>query len=45
MNKKIIWALFDDGYGSWNKSINSNEEYDIHSIGINDNEWIKFETT
>lgn len=42
MNKKIIWALFDDGYGSWNKSINSNDEYDIYSIGIIENEWINY---
>lgn len=36
--KKIIWALFDDGNGSWNK-LDENKDYQIISIGINDNDW------
>lgn len=34
----IIWALFDDGFGSWNK-LGSNDNIQIISIGINDNDW------
>lgn len=35
MSNKVIWALYDDGYGSWNKLNKDN----IISIGINDNNW------
>ncbi|MGL4950984.1 MAG: DNA cytosine methyltransferase [Mycoplasma sp.] len=37
MSKKIIWALFDDGNGSWNKCDYDKEEFEIISVGINDN--------
>lgn len=35
--KKVIWALFDDGYGSWHNL--NQDEYTIISIGINSNDW------
>lgn len=33
--KPVIWVLYDDGYGSWNKRGFSN----VYSLGINDNNW------
>lgn len=35
LQNKIIWALYDDGYGSWNRLNKDN----IISVGINDNNW------
>lgn len=35
--KKIIWALYDDGFGSWNKL--DQQTHQIISIGINENDW------
>lgn len=39
--KKVIWALFDDGCGSWHQCTNDSwtEKYLVISIGINDNDW------
>lgn len=37
MEKKIVWALFDDGVGSWNHCGYDKELFTIISIGINDN--------
>lgn len=31
----VIWALFDDGNGSWNQL----GKDDVYSMGINDNDW------
>lgn len=38
-NKKIIWCLFDDANGSWNKFSKEREKEHYISIGINDNDW------
>ena len=38
-NKKIIWCLFDDANGSWNKFSREREKEHYISIGINDNDW------
>lgn len=35
---KVIWALFDDGGGSWNKLNKDN----VISVGINDNKWTNY---
>lgn len=34
-----IWALYDDGVGSWQHSGYDRNEFNIISIGINDNNW------
>lgn len=38
-NKKIIWCLFDDANGSWNKFSREREKEHYISIGINNNDW------
>lgn len=35
----IIWALFDDANGSWNKFAREREREHYISIGINNNDW------
>lgn len=37
--KIIIWALFDDANGSWNKFAREREREHYISIGINNNDW------
>ncbi len=37
MENKIVWALFDDGVGSWTKK--NIDGFEIHSIGIKDKDW------
>lgn len=40
--KYIVWALYDDGVGSWHNCGYDSNEFEIISIGINDNNWYNY---